>query len=223
MKQLLLIEDDVNLNNGVTLQLKKAGYDVLSAYNLQEARYLFAKHEIDLVISDINLPDGNGVVFCQEIRQTSSVYLIFLTALDQEIDIVTGYDIGADDYLTKPFSLQVLLSKVNALLRRLNKESSQYLYSGNVRVGINEMKVYLNDELVNFSKTELQLLIYLMKNAKQIVSKEQILSQVWDLEGSFIDENTVTVNVSRIKSKIGTDTIKNVRGLGYIWVADVSQ
>lgn len=131
--------------------------------------------------------------FCREARAKSELYIISLSALDQEVDIVNGYDCGADDYMTKPFSLLVLISKVNAFMRRAVKQEEQILVSKDIQVHCNTMQVYEKGEPVILSKKELQLLIYLMENAGRIVTKEQILEHVWDMEGQFVEENTVTV------------------------------
>lgn len=217
-KNILLIEDDRNLNRGIALRLEKEGYHVFSALGVKQAEELFHKMNIDLIISDITLEDGSGLDFCQSIRKKSKVYIIFLTALDKELDIVNGYDIGADDYITKPFSLMVLTSKVNALIRRINSDTSSNLQSEDILISLQEMKAYKNDKQLLLSKKELQLLIFLMEHAKQIVSKEQILEHVWDTDGQFVDDNTVSVNISRLKGKLGDDYIQNARGMGYIWV-----
>lgn len=219
MSKILLLEDDCNLNRGITLMLTKEGYEVLSAAGVTEAEALFHENEVDLIISDITMEDGNGMEFCRGIRENSDVHIIFLTALDSEIDIVGGYDAGADDYITKPFSLMVLISKVNALMRRIgsSQESGKVMTSGEVTINCQEMKVYKNGEEAALSKKEMQLLVYLWENAGQILSKESILEHVWDVDGQFVDDNTVTVNISRLKNKLGTEEISNVRGLGYIW------
>nr|WP_297873213.1 response regulator transcription factor [uncultured Blautia sp.] len=221
MKQILLLEDDEGLNRGISLKLKKEGYVVFSAFTIKEARWFLERESIDLLISDVSLPDGNGMEFCREARAKSELYIIFLSALDQEVDIVNGYDCGADDYMIKPFSLLVLISKVNAFMRRAVKQEGQILVSKDIRVHCNTMQVYEKDEPVMLSKKELQLLIYLMENAGRIVTKEQILEHVWDMEGQFVEENTVTVNISRLKNKLQTNAIGNVRGLGYLWTEKV--
>lgn len=217
-KSILLLEDDENLNRGISMRLEKEGYRVFSAFGVKEAKTYFDNEEINLIISDITLGDGNGIDFCSDIRKQSDVFIIFLTALNQEIDIVNGYDIGGDDYITKPFSLMVLMSKVNALMRRIESVDKMNLVSEDIKVSFKEMKAFKNDEEVSLSKKELQLLIYLLENAKQIVSKEQILSNVWDNDGQFVDDNTVSVNISRLRNKLGSDNIQNVRGMGYIWI-----
>lgn len=220
MQKILLLEDDRNLNQGISLKLKKEGYEVYSAFSVGEAEALFDAVRPDLIISDVNLPDKSGLDFCADIRKRSNVYLLFLTALDSEIDMVNAYDLGADDYVTKPFSLLVLVSKVHAVMRRADRGPKTSLCSGELKVSYAEMKAYRGEEQLSLSKKELQLLIYMMENARQILSKEQILEHVWDVDGQFVDENTVPVNISRLKGKIGDGYIQNVRGMGYIWIQE---
>ncbi len=223
MKQILLLEDDESLNKGICLKLTKEGYQVLSAYTIREARSIFETEIIDLVICDITLPDGNGLDFGKTVRERSDVILIYLTAMDQEIDIVNGYDVGADDYITKPFSVNILTSKVNAFMRRLYKKEIEVFISGDIEVAVKEMQVKKAGTLISLSKTELQLLILFLENSGQILSKDQILDRVWGTDGQFVDDNTVTVNISRLKTKLGTEYIANVRGLGYIWTEKVNK
>ena len=229
MDKILLLEDDESLNRGISLKLEKEGYEVLSAVGVKQAERLLSEHEVALVISDITVEDGDGLSFCKNVRKKSQVHFIFLTALDQEVDIVNGYDAGADDYITKPFSLMVLMSKVNALMRRIGEKdgdvAGQFLRSGDLEVNCREMKAYKGGEEIFLSKREFQLLLYFMENPRQIISKEQILSGVWDVDGQFVDDNTVPVTISRLKKKAAgsgrAEYIKNVRGMGYIWTEDV--
>ena len=223
MQKILLLEDDKSLNRGITLTLQKAGYAVTSAFTLAEAMSCLEEESYSLIICDITLPDGSGLELGQKIRKLGSTYFIYLTAMDSEIDIVNGYETGADDYITKPFSLMVLVSKVNALMRRINstEEYSSIMVCGDIELNCREMKVYQGGQEISLSKKEMQLLTYLFENGGQIVSKDSILEHVWDVDGQFVDENTVTVNISRLKNKLGTDAISNVRGLGYIWTETV--
>ncbi len=223
MQEILLLEDDETLNRGITLTLEKAGYRVTSAFTLAQARRCFENGAFSLVISDITLPDGTGLDFGAQVRKAGSTYLVYLTALDSEADIVNGYDTGADDYITKPFSLMVLVSKVNALMRRLNnqEEQKQVMTSGVFTIHLGEMKVYKSGQELVLSKKELQLLVYLWENAGRILSKEKILEYLWDSQGQFVDDNTVAVNISRLKNKLETEEISNVRGLGYLWTGKV--
>ena len=223
MKQILLLEDEENLNKGISFKLGKEGYQVFQAYTIADAKSIFNSEKIDLVICDITLPDGNGLEFGEYIRSKSNVILIYLTAMDQEIDIVNGYDIGADDYITKPFSVNVLTSKVNAFMRRLVDSDEDIYISGDIEVSIKDMQVKKAGTIIPLSKTELQLLIHLLENAGHILSKENILQYIWGNDGQFVDDNTVTVNISRLKNKLNTENIENVRGLGYIWTEKVSR
>ncbi|WP_086349235.1 response regulator transcription factor [Candidatus Enterococcus clewellii] len=223
MKKILLLEDDANLNQGITLCLIKEGYEVYPCKTINEAKKTFASEKINLIISDISLPDGSGLDFCKEVRQKSGVIIIMLTSYNQEYDIVSGYEHGADDYVTKPFSLMILVSKVNALIKRLPDNNSKVFSSGALRLNLSEMKVFIENELVQLSKTEMQMLIYFMENPKQILTQEQLLEKVWDNKGDYVDSNTVSVNISRLRQKIGKEEIKTVRGVGYIWVRDVQK
>lgn len=155
MKTILLLEDDANLNRGISLKLEKEGFRVFAAHTIKEAEAIFEKEEIHLVISDITLPDGNGLEFGKLVREKSDVYLIYLTALDQEIDIVNGYDTGADDYITKPFSVNILTSKVNALMRRLGGKETGLFISEDIEVCVKEMQVKKAGSVISLSKTEL--------------------------------------------------------------------
>lgn len=223
MKNILLIEDDESLNSGISFMLKKEGYNVFPAMNVKEATEFFYNNIIHLIISDINLPDGDGLCFCEEIRKTSDVRIMFLTALDQEVNIVNGYNIGADDYITKPFSLIIFISKVNAIMKRIDdSSSSKYLISKSVIFSYEDMKIIKNGEEIILSKIEYKLLKYLMENSKQILTKEQILEFIWDSEGQFVYDNAVAVNIRRLREKVEEDPanpkyIKNIRGVGYIW------
>ncbi len=228
MAKILLLEDDAGLNRGISLKLEREGYEVLSAAGVSRATELFRENEVSVIISDIIMEDGSGLEFCRKIRRVSDVHLIFLTVLDQEVDIVNGYDAGADDYITKPFSLMVLISKVNVLMRRIGQageEHGQTMLSRDIRVRCGEMRVYKGEEEILLSRKEIQLLLYFLEYPRQIISKEQILEAVWGVDGQFVDDNTVPVTISRLKKKITTDEdyeyIRNVRGLGYLWTTEV--
>lgn len=232
MLKILLLEDDKSLNRGISLKLQKEGYEVLSAFGVTEAEEVFRTNQIDLIISDITMNDGNGLDFAREVRKKSDVHILFLTALDQEVDIVNGYDVGADDYITKPFSLMVLISKVNAIMRRIESkqngsEETGELYAEDICMQSVQMKVYKGGEELNLSKKEIQLLHYFLEHPGQIISKEQILEAVWGLDGQFVDDNTVPVTISRLKKRLSSNEegeyIKNVRGFGYLWTTKVSK
>lgn len=222
MKTILIIEDDDNLGRGIAFSFERDGYNVVSANTIMQAKHLFAQYPVDLIILDIGLPDGDGVTFCREIRQSSDIPIIMLTARDLETDEVSGLMAGADDYITKPFSLSVLHARVETVLRRLEAKETHVIRSGRYELDINGFKLFKDREEISLSATEFRLIKFLMSNAGQILSKEQILAALWDHQGNFVDENTLSVNISRVRSKIEDDpkapkTLKTVHGIGYVW------
>lgn len=229
MKNILLLEDDKSLRRGISFKLENEDYKVFATGSIKEALILFKNNTIDLIITDIGLEDGSGFEFCEKIRKISDVYIIILTALDEEIDIITGYDFGADDYITKPFSLMVLISKVNALMRRVDRVSlGETIVSGNISCNLDEMKVLKDNKPISLSKNEFKLLKQLMLNSRQIITKQQLLECLWDVDSNFVDENTLAVNIKRLRQKIGDNPkepiyIKNIRGIGYVWNRECSK
>lgn len=224
MASILVLEDEDSVNRGIEFSLSREGYEVSSAKCIQEGWELFLAHPFEMIICDINLPDGNGLDFIRKVREKSNVYIICLTALDQEFDQVMGYEAGADDYVTKPFSLSVLLLKVNVFFKRTEKKRAELLESGEWSFSIDEMTAKRRDseENIEFTKNEWKMLKLFLDNPKQILSKNQILQGIFDLDGEFVDENTVAVNIRRLREKIDENPgkpeyIRNVRGLGYIW------
>ncbi len=220
---ILLLEDDENLRRAISLKLSKENYTVYAAADIKTAASFYQQHQIPLIICDINLPDGNGLDFCRRIRQESSVFFLFLTAYDTEADMIRGYEAGADDYIAKPFSLPVLLSKVNALMRRLSPEKEEtVIRSGDIELLPDENRAKKNGQYLNLTANELKLLSCFLLNPMRILSKNQLLEAVWDIDGNFVDENTLAVNIRRLREKIEDDPsspayLKNVRGLGYLW------
>ncbi len=195
MPGILVVEDDENLNRGITFSLKKSGYEVFSAESMKKAKRIASDNNVDVTICDVNLPDGNGLEFVRWMRCNYNTYIICLTALDQEMDQVMGYEAGADDYITKPFSLSVLLLKIEAhFRRRQEKTEAGKMISGDIVFIAGEMKVLIKSREISLTKTELKMLTFFLQNPKQILSKTQILENVFDLEGDFVDENTIAVN-----------------------------
>ena len=229
MPSVLVVEDDENLNRGITFSLKKSGYEVFSAESVKKAKRLASDNNVDVTICDVNLPDENGLEFVRWMRCNYNTYIICLTALDQEMDQVMGYEAGADDYITKPFSLSVLLLKIEAHFRRRQKKTEvRKMISGDIVFIVGEMKVLIKNREISLTKTELKMLTFFLQNSKKILSKTQILENVFDLEGDFVDENTIAVNIRRLREKIEDNPatpvyIKNIRGLGYIWNQEVRQ
>lgn len=221
--EILLLEDDESLRLAISLKLSKEGYTVHEADSIKAGKILYRKHRPFFVICDINLPDGSGLDFCAGLRQESNVYILFLTALDTETDLLKGYEAGCDDYMTKPFSLTVLLSKVNAMMkRRFPDGKERFIRSGSITLFPDEKRAKKEDRYLTLTATEQKLLSFFMENPLHILSKNQLLSAVWDIDGNFVDENTLAVNIRRLREKIEDDPsdpvyLKNVRGLGYIW------
>lgn len=222
-REILLAEDDDSLRLAVSRKLTKEGYDVYCAGTRREAAKICRDHKVPLIICDIGLPDGSGLDFCMEIRKSSNVVFLFLTAMDTEADMINGYEAGADDYITKPFSLAVLVSKVNAIMQRYAGERQEsILVSGPVTVYLEEGRIKKDGEYLNLTANEQKLLLYFMENPMKILSKNRLLEAIWDKDGNFVDDNTLAVNIRRLREKIEEDPskpciIKNVRGLGYIW------
>ena len=222
MKTILILEDDENLSRGIAFTFQKDGYHTVSAGSIIEGKRALEQYKPDLLILDLGLPDGNGMDLCKEIRTSSKVPIIMLTACDLETDEVSGLLAGADDYITKPFSLSILRARVEALLRRTEPTSRHVICSGRFRLDSDLCKLFRDEKEIPISMTEFKLLSLLMANAGHVLSKEQILSSLWDSEGNFVDENTLPVNISRLRAKIESDpknpeTIKTVHGIGYIW------
>lgn len=211
--KILIVEDDTTLNNGIALSLNTD--TVLQAFCINEARRKMDS-SVDLMILDVNLPDGNGIDFCREIRRTSKLPIIFLTANDMEIDIVTGLESGADDYITKPFSLAVLRARVNAVIRRRHSDDSIFK-SGGFSFDFNKMLFSVNNEPVELSKTEQRLLKFLVANPGVTLSRDTLIERVWTDGAEFVEENALSVTIKRLRKKLPGIPLKTIYGIGYIW------
>lgn len=213
MAKILIVEDDIALNKGIALSLKE--HKLVQAYNKAQAEEMWDS-SIDLIILDINLPDGNGLDICSEIRKISSVPIIFLTANDMEIDIVTGLENGADDYITKPFSLAILRARVNAVLRRKDSSNEKFIGSG-FEFDFDKMVFTTNGQTVELSKTEQKLLKILVSNIGITLSRETLMDRIWGEESQFVDSNALSVTMNRIREKLPGIPVKTVYGIGYVW------
>ena len=221
MEAILLLEDDKALCDGIAFALKDMGYFVLCCYQVAEARKAMVEYPIALGILDVNLPDGSGFDFCREIRKEKSFPIVFLTANDLETDIITGLEIGADDYITKPFSLMVLRAKVGALLRRNYGKQEQILQIDDFVFNFDTREFQRAGIILELSKTEQKLLKLLLENRGRTLTREQMIDFVWSGSGEFIDENALSVAINRLRNKIGDTSpgkyIKTVYGIGYTW------
>lgn len=223
---ILLVEDDESLHRGIQFTLQQEGFTVFSAYRLGEARTLLRDNEIHLLLLDVQLPDGNGFDFCTEVRSERDTPIIFLTASDQEFDVVRGLDLGGDDYITKPFRLREFLSRVHAVLRRrapnLREEDRNKLTAGSLILNTGEMRLEKEGQEISLSITEFRLLSLFMTHPRLVLSKDQIILQVWPDGTEVLDDNTVAVNIRRLREKIEDEPqnpqlIVTVRGAGYRW------
>lgn len=224
MKRIFFIEDDLSLISGLSYAINKQGHEIDIARTSHEAKILWARGNYDLVILDVSLPDGSGYDLCRKIRETSKIPIMFLTAADEETDIIMGLDMGGDDYITKPFKLAVFLSRVNALLRRSDnfKQVDTELHSNSINIQRLKGEVYKNGEQLDLTANEYKLLCLFMENPDIVLSSEQILSKLWDSNENYIDSNALTVYIRRLRIKIEDDPSKpkkvvTVRGMGYKW------
>lgn len=232
MRRLFLLEDDLSLIKGLSFAVKKQGYEIEVARTTLEADRLWAEGKYDLAVLDVSLPDGSGFDFCKKIRRRSKVPIMFLTAADEETDIIMGLDIGGDDYMTKPFKLAVFLSRLNALLRRSENfnentgTAATELASGGIRVRLLAGEAEKNGKPLDLTASEYKLLCLFMEHPGAVLSPEQILGRLWDCNDNYIDNNSLTVYIRRLRTKIEDDPgkpkrIVTVRGMGYKWsVAD---
>lgn len=220
--RILLVEDDTSLIDGLEYTLVKNGFDVRVAQTVQEALALFGQDTFDLLLLDLTLPDGTGFDICRSVRRHSEVPIIFLTASDEEVNVVMGLDIGGDDYITKPFNLGELVSRIKALLRRARKLRSPILESHGIAVDLMKGSATKNGQSLELTAAEQRLLILFLQNPGMVLSRETILERLWDSQSDFVDDNTLSVYIRRLRSKIEDDPnhpvwLLTVRGMGYKW------
>lgn len=228
MNKILLVEDDESLALGIEFTLKDEGYEVYRVATVEEGKDLFQSQEIDLILLDVNLPDGSGYELCKYIRTKSDLPIIFLTACDDEVNIVLGLEIGGDDYITKPFRVRELLSRIKASLRRSCKSTltGTKLKSGNILVDNAKAMVKKNGEEVTLTAQEYRLLLIFMNKPNVLMKRDEILKELIEGSEAFFDPNTLSVYIKRIREKVEDNPkvpeyIVNQRGLGYKWNKDV--
>ncbi len=227
MNRILLLEDDESLTDGLLYSLKKNGFQVEAARTVSEAlKNLSRADSYDLLILDVTLPDGTGFDVCERVRkQNQEIPILFLTASDEEVNIIRGLDSGGDDYMTKPFRLGELCSRIRALLRRAGaagKENPAFLECGDVTVDLAGSRVSLKGRILDLTNAEYRLLCLLVRNAGRVVTRDTILDELWDGTGNFVDDNTLSVYVRRLREKVEADPshpehLTTVRGFGYEW------
>ncbi|MBG0110747.1 response regulator transcription factor, partial [Clostridioides difficile] len=221
---ILLVEDDLSLIYGLEYSIQKNGFSVDVARTVEEALQIYKEKNYDLLLLDVSLPDGDGFDICKRVREASNVPIIFLTASDEEVNVVMGLDMGGDDYITKPFKLNELISRIKALLRRYNftSENVTELKSNNITVKLLENRVFKNEIELELTTAEYKLLCLLMKNKNIVLTRKNILDKLWDGNGSFVDDNTLSVYVRRLRNKIEDNPenpkiLLTVRRMGYKW------
>lgn len=224
MNRIMLLEDDLSIISGLSFALKKQGFEVEIARTKREAEECWRKDRYNLLILDVSLPDGCGFDFCRMVRKESEVPIIFLTASDEEMNIIMGLDIGGDDYITKPFKLGVLMSRVNALLRRTKGsiKSDTELVSNDIKIDLLQAIVYKKGEQIELTAGEYKLLCLFIRNPNIVLTKNQILERLWDCQANYIDSSTLTVYIRRLRMKVENnpsepEIILTVRGMGYKW------
>ena len=225
---ILVVEDDHLLNNTLCYNLNAAGYKVDSALCKKEAEHYIEKQKYELIVLDVNLPDGNGFDFCKEAKECyPETAVIFLTANDMESDMLKGYELGADDYVTKPFPMSVFQKKLAALLSRIAKQSEEDQYKdGTLFIDFKEMTASLAGNALVFTPLEYRLFKIFTKNPQNVLTRQMLLERLWDIDENFVDEHALTVAVSRVRNKIetnGQQYIKTVYGMGYMWVGGVQK
>ena len=223
MHTILVLEDDIELNNTICCSLEKNGYRVMGARTCEEAKNYANSYTFHMAILDINLPDGNGYDLCRLIKpEHPDTVVIFLTANDQESDQIRGYEAGAVDYITKPFSISALQRKIKAMFAMLehHKPAKDIYEDGSLFLDFSEQFASLNGKPLALSAMEYKMLNLFLKNPKQVLTRQQLLERLWDIDEKYVDEHTLTTSISRIRSKIEADGdtyIKTVYGMGYQW------
>ena len=219
---IFLLEDDEAIGIGLTYSLENEGYNVTLAKSVKEAEKIIDEKEFSLYILDLTLPDGSGYDVCKRIKAKGDLPVIFLTAYDDEVNVIMGFELGADDYISKPFRVKELMLRIKSVMRRYSNETSDGIIKiNNLKINTNEAKVYKNNEEIILTAMEYRLLLILLSNRGKVLSRTALLENIWDVAGDFVEDNTLTVYIKRLRDKIEedpakTEFIKTVRGLGYV-------
>lgn len=216
-----LLEDDEAIGIGLKYSLENEGYTVTIATSVKSAFEIINKEKFALYILDLTLPDGSGYDVCKKIKSIGDFPVIFLTAYNDEVNVVMGLELGADDYISKPFRVKELIARIKSVLRRYNRESKGIINIGNVLINTNKATVFKNGQEVILTAMEYKLFLILLNNRGNILSRNKLLEYIWDVEGDFVNDNTLTVYIKRLRDKIEDDPsapmiIKTIRGLGYV-------
>lgn len=221
MKKILIVEDDRELNEGIAFHIKKTGYQPIQTYDLRTAGLMFREEKPDLILLDVCLPDGEGFQFCRQIKAKRDIPILFITARDLEEDALKGYEYGADDYVIKPFSVRVLMKKIDVVLQKSPRKESEVFDDGFLSIDFPAMKVKVKGEECAITPTEFKLLRTMIENRGQLMTYNVLLDRLWDSNGQFVDKHALAVNINRLRKKIEDEEhkyITNVYGMGYQWV-----
>lgn len=224
MHKILVVEDDEVLNGGIQHCLNDEKFSVEGVYTYQQALTVIQSEKYDLIILDINLPDKDGFFLCQEIRKIySSIPIIFLTARDLEKDVMKGFDLGADDYITKPFRINILKKKIGAILKRYKIIQDDFYEAKYLKIDLNKREVFQSGRLINLTPTEFKILELFIKEKSKVITKENFIEYLYNNDGDFIDEHALSVYISRLRGKIeepDNPFIKTIYGMGYMWIEE---
>ena len=221
MQKILVVEDDREMNQGISYVLEEEGYRTISAHTIAEGRDAYEKNGADLILLDVNLPDGEGFGFCRWIRERSKVPVLFLTARDLEEDALLGYEVGAEDYVTKPFSMKILLRKISVILKRSGEEQGTVFDDGFLRLDLLRAKAEVNGKACSVTPTEFRILKEFIAHRGHLLTYEVLLDRLWDGGNQFVDKHALAVNINRLRGKIEDAEhkyISNVYGMGYQWI-----
>ena len=221
MQNILVVEDDYDLNQAICYSLKKSGYGVYGVTFMEKGKQIFIENQIDMVLLDVNLPDSEGFSFCQWVKKQREVPVIYLTARDMEEDALAGYESGAEDYVTKPFSMKILSRKIDVILKRTVLVSQLIFEDGYLSIDMDNVKVSVKGRECSVTPTECRLLRQFLLNRGQLLTYDLLLERLWDSGSQFVDRHALAVNINRLRGKIEDEThkyISNVYGMGYQWI-----
>lgn len=221
MYQILIVEDDWEMNQGISYFLEKNGYRTVSVHSIAEGKAAWEEQEADLILLDVNLPDGEGFSFCRWVRERSQAPVLFLTARDLEEDALRGYELGAEDYVTKPFSMKILQKKIDVILKRTREEKGAAFDDGFLRIDLTQARVQRKGEICSVTPTEFRILKEFLAYKGQLLTYDVLLDRLWDGGNQFVDKHALAVNMNRLRGKIEDEEhkyISNVYGMGYQWI-----
>ena len=221
MQRILVVEDDWEMNQGICYVLKENGYTAVSSHSIAEGKEAYETQGVELVLLDVNLPDGEGFTLCEWLRERSRVPVLFLTARDLEEDALKGYELGAEDYVTKPFSMKILLKKISVILKRNGGEQARIFDDGFLRINLTRARAEVKGEACPVTPTEFRILQEFLAHKGQILTYEVLLDRLWDGGSQFVDRHALAVNINRLRGKIEDREhryISNVYGMGYQWI-----